>query len=67
MKKANGDITDPARVSISGSDIKVMAEPIGSLDPSNLGALHGEIRRQVRRLRAGQGIEYPSVLVRAEL
>ncbi len=42
MKKENGDVTEPARVSLSGTDIKVMAEPIGSIDPSNLGLCTGE-------------------------
>jgi len=41
MKKSNGDITNPIRFSASGTEIRAMGEPIGSVDPSNLGLCTG--------------------------
>ncbi|RJO63361.1 MAG: hypothetical protein C4523_20520 [Myxococcales bacterium] len=41
MKKSNGSKTDPIRLTMDGTDVKAMGEPVGSLNPSNLGLCTG--------------------------
>ncbi len=45
LTKSGGRPTDPVRLSLSGLDIRVMGETVGSLDPSDLGLCTGKYKK----------------------